>query len=91
MVNPLGVYNGKNYFGLGGAGYYVYGRTGWYNNTVGQAPTGNYFPTGSGTSIVLTSDGTKSGIVCKMTIPAKNTPSSSLSTQKLGQWAIKYM
>lgn len=42
-------------------------------------------------AVGVSTNAANSGLVCKVTIPAKNTPSSSLSTQKLGKWAIKYM
>lgn len=38
----------------------------------------------------VTTDASKSGMACSVTIPSKSTSSSSLSTLKLGKYLIKY-
>lgn len=38
----------------------------------------------------VSTSATNSGLVCKVTIPAKTTSSSSLSVKKLGKFIIKY-
>lgn len=92
----LGFTDGSNNFGLRGRyntsnSFFIY-STHFYGKPVGTSNSNNGHEVAkASTAGGITTDPAKSGMACKLTIPTKNTPSSSLSTQKLGQWAIKYM
>ena len=73
-----------------GSSNFPYTNTALYNVNVGTLGSASNIDTTNNASIGVTTDASKSGMACSITIPAKSTSSSSLSTLKLGKYCIKY-
>lgn len=67
----------------------VYGRKDGFGKSLPYTNTATA-TLGANSMLGVTTDASKSGMACSITIPSKSTSSSTLSTLKLGKYCIKY-